>query len=234
MTIQRAEIIQKIRDLAIESGRPPGKQLFLKKTGISESQWYGLYWTSWGDALEEAGLKRNNVPEKISRESLLMYYALATRHFGKIPTKAELRMYRLQGHEMPADKTYNNTFLNKAALDADLSAYIHKTEEFRDLRETVPLTLHDSDSPTPREGYVYLLSSGRFFKIGRSDHIERRVKEISISLPERVDLIHTIRTDDPSGIEAYWHRRFADRRRNGEWFELRTEDIRAFKRRKYQ
>jgi len=52
------------------------------------------------------------------------------------------------------------------------------------------------------EGFVYLIKSGRYHKIGRSNSAGRREYELAIQLPEKATKIHEIRTDDPAGIEA--------------------------------
>jgi hypothetical protein len=51
-------------------------------------------------------------------------------------------------------------------------------------------------------------------------------------VPEAVSTVHSIATDDPEGIEAYWHNRLKSKRAGGEWFTLNAEDVKAFKARR--
>ena len=62
----------------------------------------------------------------------------------------------------------------------------------------------------------------------------RREYELGIQLPERVQVVHEIETDDRRAFEHYWHRRFEAKRARGEWFKLDPVDIAAFKRRRFQ
>lgn len=77
--------------------------------------------------------------------------------------------------------------------------------------------------------YVYLAQSGHYFKIGRTFSPAKRKYALAIQLPDRLEMLHTIITDDPVRVEQYWHTRFADQRKNGEWFSLSATDIAAFK-----
>jgi len=87
----------------------------------------------------------------------------------------------------------------------------------------------------PINGYVYMMRSGRRYKIGHTTSPSRRHREVRLDLPDPTTLVHSIETDDPAGIEAYWHKRFATKRvRDTEFFSLDASDVAAFKRRKYQ
>jgi hypothetical protein len=234
----KEDIIREIKRLAKDNdGHPPGSNKFRNETGISEAQWIGVYWARWGDALVEAGFAPNQFQVPTDEGVLLRKLALAVRHFGRIPTRAELQMYRRnEDKELPDAVRIYRRFRTKDHLLERLAEYIDGLSEFSDvaaiITDGVPAERHEEKSSLTN-GYVYLIKSGAHYKIGRSDNLERRVKEISIALPEGLTLIHVIRTDDPAGIESYWHSRFVDRRAKGEWFKLSLSDVKAFKRRKF-
>lgn len=228
-------IISEIQRVAKKAGRAPGRQLFEKETEIRNADWYGIYWRTWGDALVDAGFSANERQSKLSTDEVLRSYAEVVRNLGRIPASVDLRMYGRGRADFPGHTTFANHFGSKAGLIAALVEWVQKNDEFADLIDLLPTDMEETTTTAVvQEGYVYLLKSGAFYKIGRSDEVERRVKEISVTLPEGLDLVHVIRTDDPSGIEAYWHRRFEGKRAKGEWFRLTSSDVKAFKRRKFQ
>lgn len=232
----REHILAEIKRLADENGVAPGSRVFEKATGIKQHIWRGVYWAKWNDALSDAGLIGNEKTTAYSIEAMMDPIVDACRHYGRFPTTAELTLYGQNKTLFPSEKTIRNRFPRRADLINALADYIREKSALADIGELLPKIEKKSipNQTKVAEGAVYLLKSGSHYKIGRSDEIERRVKEIRIALPESVELVHWIRTDDPSGIEAYWHRRFADLRANGEWFRLGAQEVSAFRKRKYQ
>jgi hypothetical protein len=65
------------------------------------------------------------------------------------------------------------------------------------------------------------------------DSPARRHRKVRFDLPDQAQVVHTIATDDPAGIEAHWQGRFDSKRiRDAEFFSLDAHDVAAFKRRK--
>lgn len=236
----RDRILNEIKRLAAENGgKAPGKSYFQQATGIVESDWYGKLWLRWNDAVAEAGLVPNEKQERLSSDLVLDKYAEVCRHYGKPPSSAELRFYARKSPDFISHNTFAKHFGSKDGLIAALRdrAIVRGDEDLIAMLPEVKAHDASTEDGGPKivsEGWVYLLQSGDHYKIGRSDELEKRVKQISIALPAKVELVHAIKTDDPPGIEGYWHRRFAQQRANGEWFKLSNADVRAFKRRKYQ
>lgn len=237
--VEKDEILSEIRRLAKENGgKPLGRNRFFEATGIREADWLGRYWARWGDAVEEAGLAPNAMQARIDDQEAIRRLALESRRLGHFPTLAEMRMQRLVDKGLPSNGVYERLG-PKARLVARLVAFCEEDSDFRDVLEIVSPLLESDEviesnesSESGERGFVYLLKSGRYYKIGHTNSTGRRAYELALQLPERPTPVHEIATDDPRGIEAYWHKRFADRHRNGEWFELTRADVSAFRRRK--
>lgn len=235
----RDEIVREIRRLAeANAGKAPGQKLFAKETGILEHQWRGNFWARWSDALAEAGYEPNEWNSRLDTHSVLMSVVTVCRHLGRVPTRDEIDLFRKSDPRVPRSAAIARHLGGRAEMIEALRVHAASDPVFADIGAMLPAPSESKPSSlnTSRtvEGSVYLIKSGEFYKIGRSDDLERRVKEIRIALPDKAMLVHTIRTDDPAGIEAYWHRRFADRRANGEWFKLSSLDVSAFRKRRFQ
>ena len=82
-------------------------------------------------------------------------------------------------------------------------------------------------------GYVYLLRSNKkdALKIGTTINLEQRLKSFkssSINLgieDETFEFLHTVKVDKHYELENFLHKKFADKRVCGEWFNITAEEF---------
>jgi hypothetical protein len=238
-------ILSEINRTATENdGKPLGMGRFFAETGIHRRDWLGRYWARWSEALQEADLEPNAFgAEGLSEAELLLKLAKLTRKLGRIPAKAEIMLeHRLNGR-IPNPTVYQRRFGDKRTEVSLLRTFCIERVGYEDVaslcdaylgsRNIRADTASGTDGKEEQLGFVYLIKMGRYYKIGKTNSVGRRERELAIQLPEASRRVHQISTDDPSGIETYWHNRFRDRRANGEFFALTQADVAAFKRRKF-
>jgi len=240
-TGEKERIIGEIRRTANANGGVAlGWRRFEEETGVRYYDWFGKFWTRWGDAVREAGFEPNRMSEAYDDGFLLERLVLLTRSLGRVPTAGDILLAARKDSEFPSEKVFRRLGL-KAQRVSRVIGFCEENPGNDDviaLWRGVTTTEKESeddeiiDSTARSVGYVYLLKHGsrQEYKIGRTNNALRREGEIGIQLPEKVKPLHYIETDDPAGVEAYWHNRFADKRKEGEWFALTVDDVRAFKR----
>jgi hypothetical protein len=239
----KTHILDEIRrTAAANGGEALGWRRFETETGIKLTDW-SKYWARWSEAVREAGLTPKQFSAAYDEGTLLDCFAKLTREMGRLPAWSDLKLKMYSDPEFPSEKVFRR-FESKEKLIGKLVEHCRAKGGWDDVlvlcEGYVPKRNKqeqesggDAASDESEIGFVYLLRSGRFYKIGRSNSVGRREYELGIQLPEPAKMVHVIRTDDPPGIEAYWHRRFEAKRKNGEWFELDAADVAVFKRRKF-
>lgn len=239
--MDKETILSEIKRTARENSESAlGIARFSKETGIKPTDWQ-KHWVRWGDAVREAGYKPNKMASRYKDEVIIEKIVSLTRELGHFPVLGELYLKRRADSNFPDLKVFRRFAGGLGAkLAAKVKSFCEANPEYKDV---LSLCSRISDAPNfktaessaekEKFGFVYLIKSGRYYKIGRSNAAGRREYELAIQLPERSKLVHQIRTDDPVGFEEYWHKRFADKRKNGEWFELTASDVKDFTRRKF-
>jgi len=233
------EILGHIRDLAAKNGgTAPGRRAFETSTGLGQDAWRGKYWSDWGDAVREAGLTANEKTTALDRDYVMSHYLLASRQRGRPATMPDLRIYAKSTVGAPGHNAFARQYAGLNGLRLVAKEFIKANDGWADLAELFADVLPEPEGTgqksVAKEGWIYLLGDQRgSYKIERRDDVEGDGKPIAVAKQEKLNIEHLIRTDDPVGIEAYWHNRFADRRANGAWFKLTPDDIRAFKKRRF-
>lgn len=233
--MEKTKILDAIKRLAISNGgKAPGSEAFFSETGIRQTEWYPHLWLRWSDAVKEAGYAANQFNVPYSDDVLCQKFILLARELNHLPIHGEFKRKAKADKSFPSSNVFQRLGGKEKLLEIVLS-YCKKHPGHEDI-----VSLIENHKPTPKAGeetvskvatgFVYLMKSGRHYKIGRTISVGSRERQLAIKIPVPPTTIHTIETDDPAGVEAYWHRRFADRRGEGEWFDLTPEDVKAFKR----
>lgn len=234
------EILDEIRRTArANGGKPLGRARFEQETGINPWTW-GAYWSRFGDAQREAGFEPNSLNAAFHPDDLVRRYIGVIRTLGKIPTASELRVQRIRDPGFPNPTTFTR-FGSKSQLLTRVLEYCGDDPDYRDVvalcmaidrprdaTDKEPLDQADSET---RAGFVYLIKGRRSeYKLGHTSVVDRRLSELATGSSVELQAVHEIKTDDPLGVETYWHRRFAKNRLKNEWFKLSASEVRAFKR----
>jgi hypothetical protein len=235
--VEKERILREIKRTAEENGgKPFGWRRFESETGISHSDWHGKHWARWSDAVREAGFDPNQFTSAYDAEELLEKLAQLARELGHLPVEGELRMKARSDSDFPHNRPFRRLG-GKAEIIRRLREHclnrgeyddvVRMCDEYSSRKRAVPEEAGDQDA---KIGFVYLMKSGRFYKIGHSDAPGRRQYDLTIQLPEKVELVHKIPTEAPEAAERYWHERFKAKRKGGEWFDLSAAEVKTFRR----
>jgi hypothetical protein len=235
--MDKAFILSEIKRTAKENGgKALGLGKFAEETGVKQYNWQ-VYWDVWSSALKEAGFEPNTFGRTHSHETLVEKLIELIRGLGQFPLQRQIVRKARTDSSFPGESSFRKLG-TKSQMAASVLAYCQSRAGFEDVVKicsTIPLEnkpeAEEKTENLGQAGYVYLWKSHRRYKIGKTFDLDRREGELAAQSPYGWERIHEIKTDDPSGVEAYWHKRFKDKATDrNEWFELSGEDVKAFKR----
>lgn len=226
------ELVEILRNYAEEAGVSElGRLVFERDTGVRESEWkyYGL---SWGEYAAKAGISTKTLSQPRDEEVIALRMIDHIRACKEWPATQKLRaLERAKGGGVAQGYINRHGVPGLRKLVRD---YCKGRLEYSDVyelcRSSAVLPTEDDRAPVPT-GHVYLLTAGRnVFKLGKTNNVGRRAREIGQLVPYEVNHVHDILTVDPDGVEAYWKRRWQGKAVKGsEFYKLSASEVREFK-----
>lgn len=199
----KQEIIEAIRQAAEENdGKPLGERRFEKETGIKPHEW-GKFWARFGDAQKEAGFIPNQRQRAYANEFLIEKMIGVMRKMRKFPTYREIQVEKNNDKDLPDSNAFKRLCTQKQLAERIIK-YCNGKGDCYDIIELCRPVLEKNNEENniigpdinQELGDVYLFKSGRYYKIGKTNDTVRRGSELRVQLPEKITLIHSIKTDE--------------------------------------
>jgi hypothetical protein len=226
-----AEIIVKLKSaIASNGGQPPSSRAFFKASGLNHRDLLRAGWPTYGALLQSQGLQPTEMRRGYTDEEVFRPLAELVVSLGHFPTQNEREVERHRNQAFPSSEAYIRRGRG-VMLEHALREWCQTTGNFPELVQTLKQSPSAPYVAAPVvRGYVYMLRAGNRIKIGKESTEGARQAAAGTWL-ENPTVIHRIPTDDPEGVEKYWHERFKKQGKHvkGELFNLSAADIAAFK-----
>src|SRR3989338_3259740 len=237
--LTKQEIIKELQKFAKENGgKTPGEKVLFENTDIKIMD-RRRYWPNYGELVLEARLTPNKFDKtKYSHAQLCNMFIKVIREKGKWPTKGILDVKHHNDPNFPDSATFYNKLGLISKLAKTILEYVGNKRRYKDIIDICNSIIEKFDKDAPQEslsignvgnvGYVYLLQSklrnATAYKIGKTYDLENRIIQLNQPSNEQY-IIWKIETDDPTGVESYWHHRFESKhlypqKAKSEWFSL--------------
>jgi len=121
--MDKQHILDEIRRTAdANNGVALGWRRFETETGIRYADWYGKFWTKWGDAVREAGFEANRMVGAYDDAFLLEKLAFLARQLGHVPVQGDLLIAARNDPTFPSKKAFRR-FGSRPQRAARMVAY---------------------------------------------------------------------------------------------------------------
>lgn len=110
--------------------------------------------------------------------------------------------------------------------DKDLLEYnVSVDEHTQKMDEEAKNQKFEEKERVKESGYIYILSDGDLFKIGKTKNPRSRFKKYLTENPRQLSRVFCLKVSDYSMVENILHEKFAVKRHSREWFYLSDRDI---------
>ena len=132
--MDKQEIINEIKRTAAENnGEPLGERSFEKETCIRRTEWYGVYWAKWSEAVQEAGFEPNKPNQAYDEPWLIECFIRIIREVEEWPSQARVELICRNQDDLPSGRAFRNIFRTKSNLAARVFAYCQERGGYDDI-----------------------------------------------------------------------------------------------------